>query len=148
MILDEMEPDSGSISLPKNMRISCLRQHLEDSDSPLSLLDYTADAIPNLKSIQNACTNLTIDSMSKNCLTIKEKRFSTNTEHCSINLNNSAGILSGPMPPPRSAGSVLKRPIWNVRLKTSAAAGRCGPAGPDLDRASGHSAVGRAVELS
>ncbi len=49
MILDEMEPDSGSISLPKNMRISCLRQHLEDSDSPLSLLDYTADAIPELK---------------------------------------------------------------------------------------------------
>jgi ATP-binding cassette, subfamily F, member 3 len=48
MILDEMEPDSGTISLPKNMRISCLRQQLEDSDSPQSLLAYTADAIPEL----------------------------------------------------------------------------------------------------
>lgn len=49
MILKEMEPDKGSITVPKNMRISCLRQQLENSDSPLSLLDYTADAIPELK---------------------------------------------------------------------------------------------------
>ena len=49
MICGEMSPDSGSILLPNRMRISHLRQQLPPGTEKRSLLDYVADAIPELK---------------------------------------------------------------------------------------------------
>lgn len=48
MIWGEMLPDSGSINLPKGMRISHLKQQLPPGDEKRSLLDYSSDAIPEL----------------------------------------------------------------------------------------------------
>ncbi len=48
MICGTMLPDSGSINLPKDMRISHLKQQLPPGDEKRSLLDYSADAIPEL----------------------------------------------------------------------------------------------------
>lgn len=50
MICGEMSPDSGSILLPGGMRISHLRQQLPPGTEKRSLLDYVADAIPELRS--------------------------------------------------------------------------------------------------
>ncbi len=48
MICGEMTPDAGSILLPNGMRISHLRQQLPPDTETRSLLDYVADAIPEL----------------------------------------------------------------------------------------------------
>lgn len=49
MICGEMSPDSGAIQLPGGMRISHLRQQLPSGTETRSLLDYVADAIPELR---------------------------------------------------------------------------------------------------
>ncbi len=48
IICGEMTPDSGSVLLPGGMRISHLRQQLPSASEKRSLLDYVADAIPEL----------------------------------------------------------------------------------------------------
>ena len=51
MITGEISPDSGTVVLPKNMRIGCMKQQLADCGDDVTLLDFTADAIPELKEI-------------------------------------------------------------------------------------------------
>ena len=51
MIIGEITPDSGAVVLPKNMRIGCMKQQLPDCSDETTLLDFTADAIPELKNI-------------------------------------------------------------------------------------------------
>ena len=49
IITGELEPDSGSVNYPKDLRIGCLRQNLETSSLDIPLIDYTADAIAELR---------------------------------------------------------------------------------------------------
>ena len=49
IITGELEPDSGSVNYPKNLRIGCLRQNLETSSLDTLLVEYTSDAVPELR---------------------------------------------------------------------------------------------------
>ncbi len=48
IISGDVVPDRGSISIPKDSRLGLLRQHLPDGARDRTLLDFTADAIPEL----------------------------------------------------------------------------------------------------
>jgi len=48
MICGDVLPDKGAVGLPKGMTIGYLRQQLPSSGFELSLLDYVADAVPEL----------------------------------------------------------------------------------------------------
>ena len=49
ILIGELSPDSGSIAIPKNHRIGLMRQHIDHRELSRPLLDFTADAIPELK---------------------------------------------------------------------------------------------------
>jgi ATP-binding cassette subfamily F protein 3 len=51
LIVGEFEPDGGQISLPKNLRIGYLKQHLPDNSAERKLIDFVSDAIPELEEI-------------------------------------------------------------------------------------------------
>jgi len=53
IITGEAHADRGDVVIPGNMRMAYLRQNLRDFDKNLSLLDYTSDAIPELKKISD-----------------------------------------------------------------------------------------------
>ncbi|MBR7104905.1 MAG: ABC-F family ATP-binding cassette domain-containing protein [Lentisphaeria bacterium] len=48
MITNTVIPDSGSIIIPKDHRLGIMRQHIDSSDTVRTLLEFTADAIPEL----------------------------------------------------------------------------------------------------
>ena len=50
LITGEIVPDSGEIVIPKESRLGIMRQHIAETDLDRSLLEFTADAIPELKS--------------------------------------------------------------------------------------------------
>ena len=50
MITGEVVPDSGEVVIPKESRLGIMRQHISGADLERSLLEFTADAIPELKS--------------------------------------------------------------------------------------------------
>ncbi len=49
MITGEVIPDAGSIVIPKDSRLGIMRQHIPETELDRTLLDFTADAIPELK---------------------------------------------------------------------------------------------------
>ena len=49
IITGELPPDSGSVNLPRDLRIGCLRQNLETRDLDTQVVNYTADSIPELR---------------------------------------------------------------------------------------------------
>ena len=49
IITGEVVPDRGSVSIPKAMRLGTLKQHLPDDEVSRRLLEFTADAIPELR---------------------------------------------------------------------------------------------------
>ncbi|MDZ8118802.1 ribosomal protection-like ABC-F family protein [Pontiella agarivorans] len=51
LINHEIEADAGDIVLPKHCRIGHLKQQLNPHEVELSLIDYTEDSIPELKTI-------------------------------------------------------------------------------------------------
>ena len=53
LVTGELVPDCGAIIIPKNFRLGIMRQHIADTDKKRTLLDFTADAIPELR-IYNA----------------------------------------------------------------------------------------------
>ncbi len=48
IITKEIYPDKGSVSIPKDLRIGYLRQHLVNDKGNVSLVDFTSDSIPRL----------------------------------------------------------------------------------------------------
>ena len=50
MIIGEIMPDSGEIIIPRDFRLGVMRQYIADTDRERTLLEFTADAIPELKS--------------------------------------------------------------------------------------------------
>lgn len=52
LITNELSTDSGDVSLPKNVRIGHLHQQLHAHAQDGSVLDYTTNAIPELKTIE------------------------------------------------------------------------------------------------
>ena len=58
MIIGEMEPDRGEIKLPKNMRTGYLKQQLEADECEECLVDYTADAMPELRGLHRNIENI------------------------------------------------------------------------------------------
>ncbi len=50
MVTGEVVPDSGEIVIPRDSRLGIMRQHIAETDLERTLLDFTADAIPELKS--------------------------------------------------------------------------------------------------
>ena len=59
------QPDRGTVSLPKDHRLGMLRQHLPEGEAARTLLDFTSDAIPELRTMsecgflpQLACCNV------------------------------------------------------------------------------------------
>ena len=50
ILMGEQSPDSGSIAIPRNHRIGIMRQHIDHRELARPLLEFTADAIPELKS--------------------------------------------------------------------------------------------------
>ena len=52
LITQELSTDSGDVSLPKNVRIGHLHQQLHAHAQDGSVLDYTTNAIPELKTIE------------------------------------------------------------------------------------------------
>ena len=53
MIIGEAEPDKGEIVLPKGMRLGYLKQQLQAGEGDEPLIDYTADAMPELREIHH-----------------------------------------------------------------------------------------------
>ena len=51
IIVGDVEPDGGQVILPKNLRIGYLRQHLPEDSTGRKLIDFVADAIPELPEI-------------------------------------------------------------------------------------------------
>ena len=49
MVTGEIVPDSGEIVIPKDSRLGIMRQHIAECDLGRSLLEFTSDAIPELK---------------------------------------------------------------------------------------------------
>ncbi|MBE6380287.1 MAG: ATP-binding cassette domain-containing protein [Lentisphaerae bacterium] len=49
IITGELEPDGGSVNYPKDLRIGCLKQNLKTDDLDINLVEYTADAMPELR---------------------------------------------------------------------------------------------------
>ena len=49
ILMGELSPDSGTVALPRDHRIGVMRQHIDHSELPRELLEFTADAIPELK---------------------------------------------------------------------------------------------------
>ncbi len=50
ILTGELMPDKGYVNMPKNIRIACLKQQLPGSEEAARpLIDFTADAIPELK---------------------------------------------------------------------------------------------------
>ena len=56
MITGEVMPDSGSIVVPKDSRLGIMRQHIPESDMDRTLLEFTADAIPELAAFTEELT--------------------------------------------------------------------------------------------
>ena len=50
MVTGEVVPDSGEIIIPRDSRLGIMRQHIAAADLDRSLLEFTSDAIPELKS--------------------------------------------------------------------------------------------------
>lgn len=50
MVTGEMLPDAGEIVIPKDFRLGIMRQYIADCDRERTVLEFTADAIPELKS--------------------------------------------------------------------------------------------------
>ncbi len=51
IIIGDVEADGGQVSLPKNLRIGYLRQHLPNDCTERKLIDFVADAVPELVEI-------------------------------------------------------------------------------------------------
>ena len=49
IITGDLAPDGGTVNYPKNMRIGCLRQNLENDALEIPLVEYTADAVSELR---------------------------------------------------------------------------------------------------
>lgn len=50
MVTGEVVPDSGTVVMPRDSRLGIMRQHIADADLDRELLEFTSDAIPELKS--------------------------------------------------------------------------------------------------
>lgn len=53
MIIGDMEPDKGEIHLPKGMRLGYLKQQLQYGDCDEPLVEFTADAMPELRELHH-----------------------------------------------------------------------------------------------
>jgi ABC transporter related protein len=51
IITGDVQPDRGTVSLPKDHRLGMLRQHLPEGEAARTLLDFTSDAIPELRTM-------------------------------------------------------------------------------------------------
>ena len=51
IITGDLAPDSGSVNLPRDLRIGCLHQNLDTGDLDTPVVNYTADAIAELRVI-------------------------------------------------------------------------------------------------
>ncbi|MBO5668485.1 MAG: ABC-F family ATP-binding cassette domain-containing protein [Lentisphaeria bacterium] len=49
MVTGEVVPDSGEIVIPRDSRLGIMRQHIPETDLQRTLLEFTADAVPELK---------------------------------------------------------------------------------------------------
>ena len=59
ILTGEIMPDRGEVNMPRNMRIACLKQQLPASDEAArSLIDFTADAIPELRTYNDRLTEI------------------------------------------------------------------------------------------
>lgn len=66
LISGELLPDSGEVSLPKNVRLGYLHQQLNAYAREDSLIEYAADALPELKSIHAEIQQLEHDLQDQN----------------------------------------------------------------------------------
>ena len=73
MITGEITPDSGSVILPKNMRIACMKQQLPECSDDITLLDFTADAIAELKDISREIHEIEHELNDNGSLTAERK---------------------------------------------------------------------------
>ena len=48
IITGELSPDAGSVAIPRDHRLGVMRQHIPHRELARTLLDFTADAIPEL----------------------------------------------------------------------------------------------------
>ena len=83
MIIGEISPDSGEIIIPKNMRISYMKQQLPAGSDSVSLLNFTADAIPELKVIADKLKDIENELNDNNNLT-SERKNSLLKQHGSL----------------------------------------------------------------
>lgn len=53
MLTGDLSPDGGTVSMPSNVRISCLQQHTIGGESHgIKLVEFVSDAIPRLREIR------------------------------------------------------------------------------------------------
>ena len=83
MIIGEISPDSGEIIIPKNMRIGYMKQQLPAGSDSVSLLNFTADAIPELKVIADKLKDIENELNDNNNLT-SERKNSLLKQHGSL----------------------------------------------------------------
>ena len=58
IITGEVPPDRGTVSLPKDLRLGILRQHLPEDEVERPLVEFTADAIPELRTMHEELLRL------------------------------------------------------------------------------------------
>lgn len=73
MIIGDSEQDKGDIQFPKNMRLGYLKQQLKSDENNETLLDYTADAMPELKELHHQIEQTEKEMISNSTETLLNK---------------------------------------------------------------------------
>ena len=88
MITGRIMPDSGSIIIPKDHRLGIMHQHISPEDTNRTLLEFTADAIPELRTYNDRLTEIENLLADGNCsadmqdaLLREHGRLQTSIEH-------------------------------------------------------------------
>lgn len=61
ILIGELTPDAGTVSLPRNLRLGYLHQQLHAFSVPESVLEYTENAVPALHAVQHEIIGLEHD---------------------------------------------------------------------------------------
>jgi ATP-binding cassette, subfamily F, member 3 len=128
MITGTIESDGGSVHLQSGIRLGYLRQVLNNRECALPLSDYVADAVPEVRLIEER-----IHAIEHDLLDANHPRQSDLLEElgiCKRDLRPSGAIPCAPTPRWRWVASASPLPIWSNPSINSAEDGKCGANSP------------------
>ena len=146
IITGEVPPDRGTVSLPKDLRLGILRQHLPEDEVERPLVEFTADAIPELRTMHEELLRLEqqlhegVEDNDR--LDALPPRPAPVADRTSRRLPVEVGSGGGAQQPRFSRGGLRKAAPRLLRRLADACR-----AGPRTDFAAGHSDARRTLQL-